>query len=361
MSIGSAPSDAGLVILSGIAAIFVIPFCLYVIGQSGRLVAWVFRSQTTYFQVAWWGIWIATLVFGTSLYLDMRAPHVIGTVTEKEASVQLQREGGWENHFRVNLEYPDDGEIGTVRLNLGAPDYDALQKGGTVQLEVVSIFQTISLVRLATISTWTWLETPLRWVALIASVALLLWGIHYVKSRIVWTVIIIVGLIIAAIIPTYLTYHAWQSAEDLASRPLRADATVTAIDQIANIDYFPCDDCSGSHDTSFNVPQKYEVIQMTYTPSGYRDAVLATDSADAGSIVTYVGDTLHIAYAANDPRDPQIIGVTHSHYWRNAVYFVWTWVLTTAALFALRFAFYWGVEKVRQRMAGLTDTLRKVS
>src|SRR4029078_3377201 len=156
----------------------------------GRLVAWMFRTKSTYFHVAWWSLWIITLLVGGSLYLDKIAPRVSGDVTQKNEFIELEREGGWTNHFQVAFQYPYGGETGSVQLNLSAADYDRLQKGGTAKLEIAPIYRTVALVRLATINTWGWLVTPLRWIALIAAVALLLWWMHFIKSRIAWIFII---------------------------------------------------------------------------------------------------------------------------------------------------------------------------
>jgi hypothetical protein len=352
MNIGASSNDTAYLLMGGIAALFVVPLLLAVIALSARFFAWVLRIQSGWFFAGWWIFWIGGLIVGTSLYMDVGAAQLTGTVVEKTEQVELQREGDWDINFTAALDYPYAGGTGHVSLRIGEAEFDALQKGGEAELQVAPLYKSIVLVRLAAISTVSWLATPLRWLGIALLIGVAIWQAEKIKSQRAWIAIAVVGLLVAIAMPTYLTYGAWQRADDLASRPLRAQANVTAVQRITNIDYFPCEsDCGDSIDTAFDVPQQYDIVQMTFLPDGRREPVLATDSADAGSLVTFVGDTITIAYAADDPRDAQIIDATHSHHWRNVIFFVWTSVATAVLLFCLRFFVHWGIEKIGQRLA----------
>lgn len=349
MNIGFSPDDAGILMIGGIAGIIVVPLLLAAIGLMARFLGWLFRIRSGWAIGAWWLLWLAALIVGPSLYLDFGAEQITGRVTEKRESVALRREGDWQSDYDAALEYQYRGKPGHVQLDMDERHFDALHEGETASLRIAPLYETIVLVRLATINTAEWLATPLRWAAIITLIAFLIWQAERIKSQRAWLTILFVALLLAIAIPSYLTYRAWQSADNLANRPLRAVATVTAVQRITNIDYFPCEgNCSDTIDTAFDVPQQYDVVQMTFRPANYSEAVLAVDSADAGSYVTYVGDSIAIAYNADDPRDAQIIGATHSYHWRNAIFFVWTTVAWMILLFAARFAFHWGVERFGQ-------------
>jgi hypothetical protein len=352
MNIGVSPDDAGYVIMGWIAAVVVIPLLIAVVGLTGRLFDWLLRIRSGWFMAAWWLVWIVGLLAGTSLYMDLGAQRLTGTVTAKSESVQLRREGDWRNRFEAAFDYAYAGEMGHVLLGISEAHFDALQEGGRAELRVAPIYNTIVMVRLSAIDSAEWLATPLRWFAIVVAIVGAIWQAERIKSPKVWLVIAVAGLLLAITIPSYLTYRAWQRADDLASRPLRGEATVTAVTRVTNIDYFPCEsNCGDSIDTAFDVPQQYDIVQMTFLPAGHREEVLATDSADVGSYVTFVGDILPIAYAAHDPRDAQILGTTHSHHWRNAIFFVWTSVASMILLFVARFALHWVIGKIGQRLS----------
>jgi hypothetical protein len=363
MNIGSSPDDAGYLLMGAIAALVVVPLLLAIVGLSARLIAWIFRIKSGWFMAAWWLIWIAGLLVGPSLYLDFGAETVTGTLTTKTESVDLRRQGDWNRHFNATFAYPYAGETGQVSLAMSEAHFDALREGGRAELNIAPIYNTIALVRLDAINTAELMATPLRWFAIIVLIVFAIWRAEKIKSRKVWIAIAIIALLLAIIIPTYLTYSAWQRADNLASRPLRAEATVTAVERITNIDYFPCErDCSDTMDTAFDVPQQYDIVQMTFLPADHNEEVLAADSADVGSYVTFVGDTVTIAYAADDPRNAQILGATHSHHWRNAIFFVLTSVASTLLLFGANFALHWGIDFFRQKFLTRlsVDDLRRV-
>lgn len=342
MNFGFSPNDTAYMLIGGLSLLFVVPLLVFLITQVGRLFAWVARIRHDGFLLGWWLFWMVAIVAGLSLYMDYGTQHVEGIVTSKSQSVEVRRQGDWRTRFNTTLEYPYAGENSYVSLRIDEAHYDALQQGGTTALNVAPLYGSIALVRLASLTTAEWLATPLRWLAIIAVVVILFVLAERIKSKWAWIGIVTVGVLAAILIPSYLTYRAWQESEDLPSRPLRAEATVTSVRRITNIDYFPCDgDCSDSMDTAFDVPLQYDIVQMTYVPTGRSEAVLATDSVDVGSYLTYVGETIPIAYAEANPRDAQILGATRNHHWRNVIFFVWTFLATLFLLLAARFVFHW--------------------
>lgn len=106
MSIGVSPNDAAILLIAGIAAIFVVPLLLAVIALLARFVAWILRIQSGWFLrgvVALLDRWV---LVGTSLYLDVGAQELAGRVVEKTEKVEIRREGSGITILRQRWTIP---------------------------------------------------------------------------------------------------------------------------------------------------------------------------------------------------------------------------------------------------------------
>jgi hypothetical protein len=147
------------------------------------------------------------------------------------------------------------------------------------------------------------------------------------RSNIGGVAVIALTLVAGFGTPLALAYQRVQASENLAARPLRATAQVGEVTRITQIDPFPCRPGSGSRcgrrNTMYDVAQPYDIVQLRLMPQGAAGHVIAVDAVDAaaGDSGFAPGAQVEVAYAPGAPRSAVILGVSHSHYWRNAVGF----------------------------------------
>jgi hypothetical protein len=326
MSIGFAPDDFGYVFLLSFAGLLV-PIGLLLIG---KLIGRIFGVRSGAFQLIFMLVIVGGVIIGGSLYLDQTGRLLNGRVTTKDERVRLQEEGNWQHDFQAGVAYRQDGAPpnptylaegdSSVSLKLGPAQFDQLRKDSAVALKVLPVWRTLTLVRLANTSTREWI--PWSWLVIGLGAIVLGWlAFRLRRSQIGCLVVVLLGAIVALGVPTLLVYREWRAAEDLAAKPLRAEATVREVTHITRIDPLPCRRRCGNR-TEFDVPQQYDIVQMAFTPQGGRDVVIAVDAVDAGSVAINREGALPIAYAAADPRAAQIMGATHTHHWKNLTGFV---------------------------------------
>jgi len=326
MSIGFSPDDFGYVFLLSFGFLLV-PFALLLIG---RLLGRILGVRSGAFQLLFMLLIVGGAIIVGSLYLDQVGRLINGRVTTKDERVRLRAQGDWQHDFQAGVAYRQDGEPpdasylaagdSSVSLKLGPAQFDELRKDAPVALKVLPVWRSLTLVRLANMSTREWI--PWSWLAIGLGVIVLGWlAFRLRRSRVGCLLVLLIGAIMVVGVPTLLVYREWRAIEDLAARPLRAEAAVREVTRVTRIDPLPCRRrCRNRGE--FDVPQQYDIVQMVFTPQDGRDVVVAVDAVDAGSVAINREDTLPIAYAAADPRAAQIIGATHTHHWRNLIGFV---------------------------------------
>ena len=347
MNLGSSPNDFPLIIFTTLGMLALLPAIAIIISVIARLLSrllsvssgWIMATLVI---IVFWGG-----VAGGSYYLDTSALTVIGDVVNKSEVVETKLDGSWKYRFNASFQYPYRGEINSVTLYLNETRLDELQQGKSAALKLLPLYRTLAIVKLASLSTWEWISTPVRWIV-IGAVSLFLF-FQAVKSKIGCAILAIIGLLLAIGIPTLLTYRAWQSAENIAARPLRAQATITKVTRFTQIDYLPCyRNCSRDFNSKFEAKQPFDVVQMEYLPEGRSETLLAVDSADVGSFSGREGGVISIAYTKEYPRDVQIINATHSHHWRNAIYFIVTYTGALFLCYGVWFLVQWLIKKAGQ-------------
>jgi hypothetical protein len=326
MSIGFSPEDFGYVFLLSFGFLLV-PIVLLLIG---KLIGRIIGVRSGMFQLIFVLVIVGGVVVAGSLYLDRAGRLINGRVTTKDERVRLRDQGDWQQDFQAGVAYRQDGGQpdpsylaegdSTTSLKLGPAQFDQLREDSPVALKVLPVWRSLTLVRLANTSTREWI--PWRWIAIVLGVIALGWlAFKLGRSRIGCLVVLLIGAVAVVGVPTLLVYREWRASEDLAAKPLRAQADVREVTQITRINPLACRNRCGD-ESEFDVQQQYNIVQMAFTPQGGRDVVLAVDAVDLGSVAINREGTLPIAYAADNPRAAQIIGATHTHHWKNMIGFV---------------------------------------
>jgi hypothetical protein len=358
MGLGGSPNDFGFMIILLLGGMFVLAVLFGLSGLVARII-----GRLTGISAGWpatlLGLGLAiSLVLAGWLYMDVLALSTTGVVTGKDESIDVEPDGGWRHQFQLQLQYPFEGQASVVGLSVGEERYDSLRLGEAADLRVVPLWHSVSIVRLADLHTGRLVAWAAPWLLLGGLVLAGFWLITRVKSRLGCALLAGPIIVVAAAVPVFLTYRAWQAAEDLGRRPERAEATVVSVRRITNIDYLPCEsgDCGSAEDTSFDVPQQFDIVQLRYRPEGLAEVVLAVDTADAdpadaGPFAAAEGRAVTIAYDPARPRDVQILGAEHSHHWRNAVHFGWLYVLGWLAFIAALVVIIWVARGGFRRLA----------
>ena len=343
MNIGSSTNDFAWNIIIGLGILASLPVLTFLILGIGRILSAVIPIDRGWLTLILLFLTFGGLLFGGSYYLDTAGQPAVGQVVDKQERVQLQQQGDWRHAFSASVQYPLNGETANAGLSVPQKQYDELKKGESAELELLPIWRTVAVTRLTTINTLDYL--PLRWIAIVAgAIFLFVWGTRP-QSKIGCGILAMISAVALIALPIWWTYHSWQSAENIASRPLRAQVTVEKITRIDHINYFPCypggnRSCESRINTGFDTPQQYDIVQMRFVPQGWSEEVLAVDSADAGSLALREGAVVSIGYSADNPRDAQLIGATHHHHWRNAIYFVGIMVVSFGII--ILFGVIWG-------------------
>ena len=329
MSIGTSANDFAVLIIGGLL-LLLIPVVLILIG---KLISMILGKRAGGFAFIFMLIVLVGLLFAGSVYIDSAGEPIKGLVTSKQEHIRIRRQGDWRHIFQANVSYRLDGltvsdqytsdpNQASAGLNLNAAQYDALQAKQNTDLHLVRIWNSISIIRLAKINTVDLIPWP--WIIGVLALGIVGWVISKVVKSTLGCLIILALIMLASIgIPSAIVYKQWQAMENLVAKPLRTQATVSEIKRITRIDPLTCEtDCSGEWDTAFDVPQQYHLVQVTFTPQGRQDSIIGVDAADDGTFKGSVGSTVKIAYAANAPREVQLIGAGHSHHWKNLLGFL---------------------------------------
>jgi hypothetical protein len=353
MNLGSSAADLGLMVLLLFPALLA-PALLIGIGVLLARILHLPGIVALLFAIGSVGI----LLIAGSLLLDQRGQTIPALVERRSELVDLRPQGDWRHELSVQVRYRLDGgapvadqpvfDESATTLTLPPAHFDRLSEGGETTVRVLPLFRSLALVRLGDLST---LDTfPWLWIGLAPVLLLLLWFAGRLMSSRIGALLVIIVVVGGAItIPSLLAYRQWQASEDLASRPLRTTAQLRSVTRITQVDPFPCTPGSGSRcgrrNTKFDVAQPYDIVQLSYVPEGAGGQVIAVDAIDApsGDILNLApGASIEIAYAPDAPRSAQILGTTHTHYWRNALGFV---MLTGALALLLALGLWWIIQR----------------
>lgn len=370
MNLGSSAEDIGFLIILGLALLFILPL---VLGLSSLLLR-LLKVNAGRWQLLFTFLLFGTTIIGSSVYLDTAGQAINGIVYEKNEQIELRIQGDWRFQFEATARYRLDGQLpstgllaeiddSSVKLRLTEAQFDALTTNTPVQLKVLPLWRSLTLVRLADSSTREWL--PWGWMAGLVALAGAAWLVYKLAQTETAVLIVVSGMVIVGVFtyPAASVYRTWQERDNLAARPLRANGTVLEKTLITRIDPFPCyQDCANEWETEFDVPQTYEIVKISYVPAGKLEAVTAVAAADSGSVQLEKGGRVQIAYAAAAPRAVRIIGASVSHIWRNALGFIQDMGITVILIvaFFIAWGLLWRLFRwlFKRRMASLQQTGR---
>lgn len=359
MNLGASASDFGFLIIGLLLSLFGFMLLLGL----ARLLSAMLGGKKGPWSFAIFLLLLAGVFFGGSLYIDSAGLAANGLVLKKSETVAIRRQGDWQRDFTATVRYRVDGgtpssdelslndQEASTSLRLNAAQFDALREQQSVAVRIVPIWRSISIVRLASISTRD--LVPLPWLLGGLGVLLFIALAWAVRNNTLGCGLLGLAAAVAAVaVPAVIIYQQWQASENTAARPLRAQATVSAVQRISRIDPLPCrKNCGRRIDTRFDVPQQYDIVQFTFTPAGASETVLGVDAADAGTFNGTPGSTADIAYAADDPRSAQIVGAGHSHHWKNMLAFAGMYIGFLVALLLLFALLGWLSRRFRRARA----------
>ncbi|MEZ4680915.1 MAG: hypothetical protein R2932_42555 [Caldilineaceae bacterium] len=226
----------------------------------------------------------------------------------------------------------------------------------------VSIKGWFNLVRFADQSTWTWI--PWRWLAIglgALLAAFVAWQLFKLRGGWVLVVIVVLGL---ATLPFARKYNEWRAANDAHRTPLRAVGQIQAVEEVMTIDPLPGDSSDGDEwETAMDVVQRYAIVTVRYTPTGYTEPILGVDAVDIdeASAPLLVDTPVEIAYAATDPRAVRLPGHTRNHYIRNPLAWLREQIFLLGFAISLILLLSWTGNLVNRFLSNRGATARRLA
>jgi hypothetical protein len=201
---------------------------------------------------------------GGSLYLDAAGIITPVKVVDKSDTISLGRNGSWRRNLSVQVEYQSPGEnIPTpIGLRCDAATFDALRIGQTVEARALDLGQVFKFARLKDRSTFS------------------LIGDRFTRSP----------------------RGPWRESM----------AVISDVSHIAEY---------SSRRSSSQLPWPFDIVQLSFTPEGRDQPVVAVDVVESASAPGLVkGGTVRIVWPEDDPRSAKIKGARPGSPWANWFY-----------------------------------------
>ena len=329
MNFGYTPESFGLLILLGFGALIVV----VILFQLARLIARLFGAKSDSLALGLFAGMVALFFFGASLALDTMGERVSGRVMSRREAVWVSSRGGWRHQYQLDLSFSAKGvTLPAVKLNdagviegflkdKGAqhstfdPDaatYDRMQVNDPIDLRVLRL-GGLSLVRDANRNTFTML--PWFWIVF----GLLALALLILAWRLVGSLVIIGVAPLVVILPLVNAWRDQRAADDFSAMTARATATVREVTRVKVWDFAYMR--SRARDINrFELRQHYDVVNLEFTPAGYRGPVIGVDAIDApnDSAPTFVkGAAVEIHYDPDNPREARLEGRSRTWHWRD--------------------------------------------
>jgi len=116
--------------------------------------------------------------------------------------------------------------------------------------------------------------------------------------------------------------------------------------------------------TEFALRQHYDVVDLEFTPSGYRGPVIGVDAIDApnDSAPTFVkGAAVEIRYDPNNPREARLEGRSRTWYWRDMLGVYIDLSLVFVAILILLLLYGWFTTRAKRMARRVQDQLQSKS
>jgi hypothetical protein len=363
MNIGYTPESFGILILLGFAAVFV----LIILFQVARLIARLFGSKNDALALGLFAGMVALVFFGASFALDTMGERVSGRVTSRREVVWVNQRGGWRRQYMLDLSFSargvtppavklnDSGVIESFLKDKGEqhstfnPDsttYDRTQVNDTIELRALRV-GGLALVRDAGRNTFTML--PWGWIGfgLLALAALIL------AWRQIGSLVIIAVTPLVVIMPLVDAWRDQRAADDLSAMTARATATVREVTRVKEWILGGMNRRSGDLD-EFALRRHYDVVNLEFTPAGYRGPVIGVDAIDAptDSAPAFAeGTTIEIRYDPNNPREARLEGRSRTWHWRDMLGVYADSTIALVAILILTLLYGWFATRAKRMIA----------
>jgi uncharacterized protein DUF3592 len=372
MNIGFTPESFGLLIVLGFCAVFIL-LILFILA---RLIARLMGSKSDALAFGLFAGALALVFFGASLALDTMGERVSGRVTARRENVWVNSRGGWRHGYQLNLSFsatgvtppsvaPNDaGVIDTFLKDNGAqqttfhPDattYDRTQVNDTIELRALRV-GGLSLVRDASRNTFTML--PWSWIGIgLLALALLILARRRLSFRWAVALVVIGGALFLVILPLVNAWRDQRAADDFSAMTARAAATVRAVTRVKEWDFGGGHGRSGITD-EFALKRHYDVVELEFTPAGYRAPVIGVDAIDApnDSAPSFVnGTTIEIRYDPSNPREARLDGRSRAWHWRNMVGVYTDLLPVLVIILALLLLYGWFTTRAKRKAQRIRD------
>jgi uncharacterized protein DUF3592 len=373
MNFGYTPESFGLLILLGFGALI----GLVILFQLARLIARLFGAKSDSLALGLFAGMVALFFFGASLALDTMGERVSGRVMSRRESVWVSSRGGWRHQYQLDLSFSAKGvTLPAVKLNdagviegflkdKGAqhstfdPDaatYDRMQVNDPIDLRVLRL-GGLSLVRDADRNTFTML--PWFWIVF----GLLALALLILAWRLVGSLVIIGVALLVVILPLVNAWRDQRAADDFSAMTARATATVREVTRVKVWDFAYMR--SRARDiTEFALRQHYDVVDLEFTPSGYRGPVIGVDAIDApnDSAPTFVkGAAVEIRYDPDNPREARLEGRSRTWHWRDMLGVYIDLSLVFVAILILLLLYGWFTTRAKRMARRVQDQLQSKS
>lgn len=309
------PEDVRTTILI-VAALGLFFLTLYWVG---RLLTWRRKNSPLPWLMVLGGLLV--LLGAGSLYLDAQ-PSIPGIVESKSEQIIVDEEGAVSHELIVRVRYtrPDTGQPRTGDLRADPAIYDRVSTGDTVDVRFLHIGGLISLVRLSERSTLSILfqaaaNPTLFILALLVGLVALLWLLA--KQPALKAISLLVFALLFALILIVEFLPQWRAAQPLRGPQETATATVQQVQTFTEIG-------GGGEDDDGPEPliQPFDLVQVSFTPTGRREPVLAADMVDAGTLTLESGGSVPITYLLDNPRQIRLQGGARTYAWKNVTFSV---------------------------------------
>jgi hypothetical protein len=373
MNFGYTPESFGLLILLGFGALIV----LVILFQLARLIARLFGAKSDSLALGLFAGMLALFFFCASLALDTMGERVSGRVMSRSETVWVSSRGGWRHQYQLDLSFSAKGvTLPAVKLNdagviegflkdKGAqhstfdPDaatYDRMQVNDPIDLRVLRL-GGLSLVRDANRNTFTML--PWFWIVF----GLLALALLILAWRLVGSLVIIGVAPLVVILPLVNAWRDQRAADDFSAMTARATATVREVTRVKVWDFAYMR--SRARDINrFELRQHYDVVNLEFTPAGYRGPVIGVDAIDApnDSAPTFVkGAAVEIQYDPDNPREARLEGRSRTWHWRDMLGVYIDLSLVFVAILILLLLYGWFTTRAKRMARRVQDQLQSKS
>lgn len=253
-----------------------------------------------------WLILIVGAIIGYSLYLDNAGIVTTGKVSAKQETISVHA-GNWTRHLLLQVQFQVPGEIipRYAQGNVDLISYDRTRIGDRVPVRYLPspVLHQLVIIPTARLASDTTFSLPAdsygpleRVIGVTLLLVLLLVLAVKAKNRIARILFIVLGSIAFG----YFLFPRQTPAP--AGNIQSTRATVAHISTVTRI-------LEGRRKRGIATSQPYDIVQLSFTPQGRTESVLAVDEIDHDSIPGLSpGDVLPIQYQSDQPRIVRLLG-----------------------------------------------------